>query len=98
MFTLVYLNGKFNRPENLKPYLETNIGKSSLVQVDCITPYKGTETELVEAVCTYLNSMVKGINVSYNCTQNASTESTDNGQFMNYLVIQLNVTELYKVN
>lgn len=91
MFTLVYLNGKFNRPENLVPFLETNIGKSPLVQVDCITPYKGTEEDLVESVCNYLSGIVKGINVSYSCTQNASSESTDNGIIMHYIVIQLNI-------
>ena len=91
MFTLIYLNGNFNRPEDLRPFLETNIGKSPLLRIDCITPYKGTEKELIESVCNYLNSIVNGITVSYNCTQNASSESTNKGVIMHYIVIKINV-------
>ena len=48
MFTLIYLNGRFNRPDTLQPFLETNVGKYPLMQIDCVTPYHGTERGMVE--------------------------------------------------
>jgi len=39
MFTLIYHNGQFNRPDTLLPFLQANVGMSPLIQVDCIMPY-----------------------------------------------------------
>ena len=91
MFTLIYNKGQFNRPETLVPFLQSNIGEYPLLQVDCITPYKGKEADLVRDVCEYLSKVISSINVTYNMTQNASTESNPNGFFVNYLVIQIHV-------
>lgn len=38
MFTLVYINNQFNRPDTLLPFLQTNVGKSEIIQIDCVTP------------------------------------------------------------
>jgi hypothetical protein len=46
MFTLIYINGNFNRPETLQSFLQSNIGKSPMLQVDCVSPYKGTDQDL----------------------------------------------------
>ena len=89
MFTLIYNNGQFNRPDTLVPFLQSNIGKCPLLRVDCITPYKGKEADLVRDVCEYLSKVAPTIMVTYNMTQNASTESNSNGFFVNYLVIQI---------
>lgn len=64
-----------------------------MLQVDCITPYKGKEADLVRDVCEYLSKVEPTIMVTYNMTQNASTESNSNGFFVNYLVIQIHVEE-----
>lgn len=93
MFTLVYHNGQFNRPDSLVPFLQSNIGKYPLLQVDCITHYKGIEADLIHDVCEYLSKVDSSINVTYNMTQNASTESNSNGDFVKYLVIQVHVEE-----
>ena len=93
MFTLIYHNGQFNRPESLVPFLQSNIGEYPLLQVDCITPYKGKEKDLIRDVCEYLSKVDSSINVTYNITQNASTESNSNCDFVKYLVIQIHVEE-----
>lgn len=95
MFTLIYNNGHFNKPDTLLPFLQFNIGEYPLLQVDCITPYKGKEADLVRDVCEYLSKAESTIIVMYNMTQNASTESNSNGFFVNYLVIQIHVEENY---
>jgi len=95
MFTLIYNKGQFNRPDTLVPFLQSNIGEYPLLQVDCITPYKGKEAELVSDVCEFLSKVDTSIMVTYNMTQNASTESNSNGFFVNYLVIQVHVEEQY---
>lgn len=93
MFTLIYNNGKFNRPDTLVSFIQSNIGEYPFLQVDCITPYKGKEADLVRDVCEYLSKVEPTIMVIYNMTQNASTESNSNGFFVNYLVIQIHVEE-----
>ena len=93
MYTLIYHNGQFNRPDTLVPFLQSNIGEYPLLQVDCITPYKGKEKDLICDICEYLSKVDPYINVTYNITQNASTESNSNGYFVNYLVIQIHVEE-----
>ena len=75
MFTLIYNNGQFNRPDTLVPYLQSNIGEYPLVRVDCITPYKGKEEDLIRDVCEYLSKVDSSVNVTYNITQNVITES-----------------------
>ena len=91
MFTLIYNYGKFNRPDTLLPFLQSNIGEYPLVQVDCITPYKGKEADLVRDVCEYLSKVDSSVNVTYNMTQNVITESNSNGDFVKYLVIQIHI-------
>jgi hypothetical protein len=93
MFTLVYLNGKFNRPDTLSQFLLSNVGEAPLLQLDCITPYMGTESELIKDICNYLSRIERKINVSYNCTQNESTSELPKGHAVNYIVIQLTITE-----
>lgn len=93
MFTLIYHNGKFNRPDSLVPFLQSNIGESPFLQVDCITPYNGTKEKMTVELCTYLNKVVSGIDVTYNMIQNSSTESDANGDYVKYLVIQVHVLE-----
>lgn len=91
MFTLIYNHGQFNRPNNLLSFLQTNIGEWPLIQIDCVTPYSGIEKELVHDVCEYLSGVDSKIEVSYNMTQNCSTESSDKGTIVRYLVIQVHV-------
>ena len=55
MFTLIYHNGQFNRPDTLLPFLHANVGMSPLIQVDCIMPYKGIAGQLTDDVCEYLS-------------------------------------------
>ena len=91
MFTLVYLNGRFNRPETLNLFLESNIGGSPLLQVDCITPYHGTTKELIHDVCEYLSHISPEIEVIFDMIRNSSTESHDDKWLVHFLVIQITV-------
>lgn len=94
MFTLIYFNGKFNRPETLLPFLQSNMGESPLLQIDCVTPYKGSEKDLIRDVLKYFEEITKNIVVSYNTTLNSSTESSTGGVYVTYLVIQINVSDI----
>lgn len=91
MFTLLYNNGQFNRPESLPSFLQSNVGGDPLVQIDCITPYRGTERELAKDVCEHLNHIDPQIVVSYNMIQNSSSEIDGNGHYVTFLVIQIHV-------
>lgn len=91
MFTLIFLKGKFNRPETLVPFLQSNVGEWPLIRIDCVTPYKGTKDELADEVCRYLNTIVPELEVKYNLTQNSSTELTNKGSFVTFMVIQVHI-------
>ena len=39
MFTLIYNNGELNRPSTMLGFVQANVGKSPLLQVDCLTPF-----------------------------------------------------------
>lgn len=93
MFTLVYINKQFNRPDTLTSFLQSNIGKSPLLQIDCISPYKGSEQELVRDACNYLNTIDPQIEVTYNVTQNISSEEKNGNRFVHFIVMQINVTQ-----
>lgn len=91
MFTLVYINGSINRPDTLSTFLQSNVGKSPLLQVDCVTPYIGTEQELVAEVCKHLNSIDPQIEVTYDSTQNVSIEHAKNNSLVHFLVMQIKI-------
>lgn len=93
MYTLVYLNGNLNRPDTLSSFLQTNLGKSPLLQIDCVTPFQGTPDELIERVCEHLNSIDQQIEVSFNVIQNVSSETTNTKQFVHFIVIQIRVNK-----
>jgi len=92
MFTLIYFQNKFNRPDTLVPFLESNVGKDPLLQIDCITPYQGTEQDLIKELCEYLNGINSQIEVNYNVTMSKNSESNNASSKVNYLAIQLQVT------
>lgn len=91
MFTLIYHNGQFNRPDTLLPFLQANVGMNPLIQIDCILPYKGTSGQLMDDVCEYLSKHDPSIEVIPNIIQNCSTAVAENGQVVSYLVIQVHV-------
>ena len=91
MFTLIYHNGQFNKPDTLLPFLQVNVGKSPLLQIDCIMPYKGTAEQLRDEVCAYLSKQDQEIEVFPKVILNRSTENTATGQIVSYLVLQINV-------
>lgn len=93
MFTLIYFQGKFNRPDTLVSFLESNVGKDPIIQIDCVTPYKGTEQDLIKELCEYLNGINSQIEVSYNVTMSKNSETTEVGTKINYLAIQLQVSQ-----
>ncbi len=93
MFTLVYIQNRFNRPDTLTSFLQSNVGKSPLLQIDCISPYKGTEQELVRDACNYLNTIDPQIEVTYNMTQNISSEEKKGNRLVHFIVMQINVTQ-----
>ena len=93
MFTLVYIKNQFNRPDNLSNFLESNIGECPMIRIDCISPYQGTEDELIREVCNYLSDVSLHAEVSYCMTQNVSTERSDHGQLVYFLVIQIRVSQ-----
>ncbi len=93
MYTLIYLNGHFNKPDTLVSFLQSNVGQSPLLRVDCVTPYQGTEKEITNDVCDYLNKICHDLNVIYTITQNVSTEKKNGKTFVIFLVIQIHILE-----
>lgn len=91
MFTLIYHNAQFNRPNTLLPFLRANVGMSPLIQIDCIMPYNGTAGQLMDEVCAYLSKQDPQIVVWPNLILNRSTESSATGQCVSFLVIQIDV-------
>ena len=55
MYTLIYHNKQFNKPDTLLPFLQANVGTSPLIQIDCIMPYMVTAGQLMAKVCAYLS-------------------------------------------
>jgi len=92
MFTLLYIKDQFNRPDTLSNFLEAHIEESPLLQIDCISPYKGTEQDLVAEACDYLSGINPQIQVSCCMTQNVSIETTKDGCLVDFLVIQIQIT------
>ena len=78
----------------MQGFIMANVGKKPLLQVDCVTPFKGTEHELIHLVCNHLSHVDPHYEVTYNVTQNCSTEQNAEGFFVKYLVIQVCVKEL----
>lgn len=91
MYTLIYNNGQFNRPDTLQPFLQANVGQSPQIQIDCIRPYNGTAEQLEDAVCVYLSKLDSKIEVLPNLILNCISESTKAGQVVNYLVLSIDV-------
>lgn len=92
MFTLVYIKNQFNRPDTLLPFLQSNIGESPLLQIDCISPFQGTEQELIHDACNYLNTIDPRIVVKYVATQNLSSDVSNKESVVNFMVIRVFVT------
>jgi len=92
MYTLIYLNGQFNKPDTLESFIRTNIGQSPSLRVDCLTPYRGTEHDIINDVCRYLNGIYKQLEVSYCTTQNVSTKVKEGFDYVDFLVIQIRIS------
>lgn len=91
MFTLIYFQGTFNRPDTLVPFLESHVGMNPIIQIDCVTPYLGTEQDLIKDLCDYLNGMNSQIEVIHNVTMSKSSETSNEVTKINYLAVQLQV-------
>jgi len=94
MFTLIYNKGQFNRPDTLRAFLQSNVGKDALIQIDCITPFEGTKEQMEQEVCYYLSKIVQEIKVKHKMTQNYSAEFITSGELVKYLVMWIQVTEI----
>lgn len=92
MFTLVYLNGTLNRPDTLQFFLQAYVGKSPLIQIDCVTPFQGSDEELAEKVCNYLSIIDPQIVVRLQKIKNTSTDDAKIGHRVNFMVIQMLIT------
>lgn len=94
MYTLIYMDGHFNRPETLESYILSNAGGDpALLRIDCLTPFKGSEQDFIHDVCHYLSSVNPHYEVSYDTTQNVRTEESDGQLFVHFLVIQVLISE-----
>ena len=91
MYTLIYNNGEFNRPDTLRSFLRANVGMSTQIQIDCIMPYEGTAGQLMEAVCAYLSKVDRQIVVMPGALINSSTDQTSTGPIVSFLVMQIDV-------
>lgn len=92
MFTLVYINDKFNRPSPLLPFLQSNIGKRPLMQIDCISPYQGSLQDLIRDTCDHLNNIDPDVEVSCCSIQNSSSDVKEDNTVVNFVVIQIAIT------
>lgn len=93
MFTLIYINGNLNRPDTLLSFLQSNVGKSPFLQVDCVTPYLGNEQDLIHDVCKHLNRVTPMVKVTCQKVHNVSTEATKDDNIVNFMVMQLQVSK-----
>lgn len=93
MYTLIYMDGHFNRPENLESFIMSNVGDYPLLRIDCLTPFKGSKQDIIHDICKYLDRIVPQYEVSYNTTQNVSTEDKNGQSLVHFLVIQIHITE-----
>ena len=93
MYTLVYLNGNLNRPDTLPVFLQSNVGKTALLQIDCVTPFQGTVEELVNLTSEHLNKINPTIEVSKVEVKNASAESKKSKQIVHFMVLHLLITK-----
>lgn len=93
MYTLVYLNGNLNRPDTLPSFLQSNLGKNPLLQIDCVTPFQGTPEELAEKVCGHLNAIDPLIGVSLKEIKNGSSESEKSNQQVHFMVMQIMIVK-----
>ena len=93
MYTLVSLNGNLNRPDTLPFFLQSNVGKTPLLQIDCVTPFRGTPEELVEKVCTHLNAIDPQVEVKLQEIKNASMEVSKIVQQVSFMVVQFQITK-----
>lgn len=91
MFILLYQNGQFNRPDTLQTFLQTNVGKSPQIQINCIMPYNGMAGQLEDAVCAYLSKIDPQIEVLPNMIQTRFSEKTESGQVVSCLVMYIDV-------
>ena len=91
MFTLTYQNAQFNTPETLQSFLQANVGQSPQIRIDCTMPYNGTAGQLEDAVCAYLSKIDPQIEVLPNVIQTRSSEKTEAGQVVSYLVMYIDV-------
>lgn len=89
MYTLVYLNGNLNHPDTLPSFLQANVGKSLLIQIDCVTPFQGTADDLAEKVYEHLNIVDPQIKVSVDVIQNVSRDSIN--QQVHFIVFQIRI-------
>ena len=92
MYTLVYLNGNLNRPDTLLSFLQSNVGKNTLLQIDCVTPFQGSVEELAEKVCNHLNTIDPQVEVTLQEIKNGSTESGNFKQQVQFMVIQIRLS------
>ncbi len=91
MYTLVYLNGNLNRPDTLPSFLQSNVGKSALLQIDCVTPFQGTPDELAENVCSHLCAIDPQVEVKLQEIKNASTDVAKTENQVNFMVLQIEI-------
>ena len=95
MFTLIYYNGQFNRPDTLLPFLESNVGETPFLQIDCVTPYQGTVEGLIQEACHYLNGIDSHIAVNHQEILSKSTDSCAGKTIVKYLSVQLHVSQVH---
>lgn len=92
MYTLVSLNGNLNRPDTLPSFLQSNVGKNLMLQIDCVAPFQGTADELAEKVCGHLNAIDLQIEVNLQEIKNASAEMAKFKQQVSFMVMQIQIT------
>lgn len=93
MYTLVYLNGNLNRPDTLPSFLQANVGKTALLQIDCVTPFQGLAEELDGRVCSHLNSIDPQVEVKFQELKRCSTDSAKNKQQVYFMVLQIEIAK-----
>lgn len=93
MYTLIYMDGHFNGPENLESFIMSNVREYPLLRIDCLTPFKGSKQDIIHDVCKYLGCIIPQYEVSYSTTQNVSIEDKNGQLLVHFLTIQISQTE-----
>lgn len=91
MFTLIYHNGQFCRPETLQTFLQTNVGNSPQIQIDGIMHSNGSAGQFDDAFSAFRSKIDPHIKLQPNVKKTRSSGETGAAQVPSHQAKYLDV-------